>query len=224
MDDGYVYTMVGVGDSGVSPGWRNHEADDSRRPVGLDALCGRRRHQGGHEEGQVTRSQGFEGRHRGQGHGMAEHPVRPDGSDGSLSGNPRCSLPPKGLDTMQKISPFLWFDDNAEEAANLYVSLLKDSKIVSTTRYRHSGPGPRSRVQVMIVVFQLAGEEFIALNGGPDSSSPRRFRSPWTAIPSRKSTPSGRSSPRAARSPVRLARGPLRPLLADRPERVLRAA
>ena len=60
----------------------------------------------------------------------------------------------------QKITPFLWFDNQAEEAANFYVSLFKDSKIVGVTR---SGPGG----SVMIVEFQLAGVEFIALNGGP---------------------------------------------------------
>jgi predicted 3-demethylubiquinone-9 3-methyltransferase (glyoxalase superfamily) len=66
---------------------------------------------------------------------------------------------------MQKITPFLWFDDNAEEAINLYVSLFKDSKIESVTRYGDAGPGPKGTV--MMVTFQLEGQEFMALNGGP---------------------------------------------------------
>jgi predicted 3-demethylubiquinone-9 3-methyltransferase (glyoxalase superfamily) len=66
---------------------------------------------------------------------------------------------------MQKITPFLWFDDNAEEAVNLYVSLFKDSKIESVTRYGDAGPGPKGTV--MMVTFQLEGQEFMALNGGP---------------------------------------------------------
>jgi predicted 3-demethylubiquinone-9 3-methyltransferase (glyoxalase superfamily) len=66
---------------------------------------------------------------------------------------------------MQKITPFLWFDNQAEEAANLYVSIFKNSKIVTVTRYGEAGPGPKG--SAMTVVFQLGGEEFIALNGGP---------------------------------------------------------
>jgi predicted 3-demethylubiquinone-9 3-methyltransferase (glyoxalase superfamily) len=66
---------------------------------------------------------------------------------------------------MQKIVTFLWFDDKAEEAANLYVSLFKDSKIRSIERYGKAGPGPQG--SVMTVSFQLQGQEFIALNGGP---------------------------------------------------------
>jgi predicted 3-demethylubiquinone-9 3-methyltransferase (glyoxalase superfamily) len=66
---------------------------------------------------------------------------------------------------MQKITPFLWFDNQAEEAANFYVSIFKNSKIVTVTRYGEAGPGPEG--SAMTVVFQLGGEEFIALNGGP---------------------------------------------------------
>ena len=65
----------------------------------------------------------------------------------------------------QKITPFLWFNDNAEEAANLYVSLFDDSKILKIARYGEAGPGPSG--SVMTVKFQLAGQEFVALNGGP---------------------------------------------------------
>src|SRR5215510_584588 len=71
---------------------------------------------------------------------------------------------PEG-DYMQKITPFLWFDNQAEEAANFYVSIFKNSKIVTITRYGEAGPGPKG--SVMTVVFQLDGQEMIALNGGP---------------------------------------------------------
>jgi len=66
---------------------------------------------------------------------------------------------------MQQISPFLWFDDQAEEAARFYVSIFKNSKILGVTRYGEAGPGPRG--SVMTVTFELGGQEFIALNGGP---------------------------------------------------------
>ncbi len=66
---------------------------------------------------------------------------------------------------MQKITPFLWFDYNAEEAINFYLSIFKNSKIVSMTRYGEAGPGPKGTV--MAATFQLDGQEFFALNGGP---------------------------------------------------------
>ena len=66
---------------------------------------------------------------------------------------------------MPKITPFLWFDDQAEEAARLYVSLFKNSKLLSVTRYGKAGPGPAG--SVMTVTFELDGQKFIALNGGP---------------------------------------------------------
>jgi len=66
---------------------------------------------------------------------------------------------------MQKISPFLWFDSNAEEAAAFYTSIFKNSKILKIARYGEAGPGPAG--SVMIVHFQIEGQEFIALNGGP---------------------------------------------------------
>jgi predicted 3-demethylubiquinone-9 3-methyltransferase (glyoxalase superfamily) len=67
---------------------------------------------------------------------------------------------------MQKITPFLWFDNKAEEAANFYVSLFKNSRILGVSRYGDTGPGPKG--SVMIVNFQLEGQEFVALNGGPE--------------------------------------------------------
>ncbi len=66
---------------------------------------------------------------------------------------------------MQKITPFLWFDNKAEEAANFYVSIFKNSKVVNVVRYGDAGPGPKGTV--MIVTFQLDGQDFTALNGGP---------------------------------------------------------
>ena len=66
---------------------------------------------------------------------------------------------------MQKITPFLWFNDQAEEAIKFYTSLFKNSKIVSMTRYGDAGPGPKGKV--MSATFQLEGQEFMALNGGP---------------------------------------------------------
>src|SRR5882672_3506211 len=66
---------------------------------------------------------------------------------------------------MQKITPFLWFDGKAEEAMNFYISIFKNSKILSVTRYGEAGPGPKGTV--MTTQFELNGQEFIALNGGP---------------------------------------------------------
>jgi len=65
----------------------------------------------------------------------------------------------------QKITPFLWFDTRAEEAAQFYTSIFKNSKILHVSRYGDAGPGPKG--SVMVVNFQLAGQEFTALNGGP---------------------------------------------------------
>lgn len=66
---------------------------------------------------------------------------------------------------MQKITPFLWFDNQAEEAVNFYTSIFKNSKIGKVTRYGEAGPAPKGTV--MTVTFQLNGQEFVALNGGP---------------------------------------------------------
>jgi predicted 3-demethylubiquinone-9 3-methyltransferase (glyoxalase superfamily) len=66
---------------------------------------------------------------------------------------------------MQKITPFLWFDNNAEEAVNHYLSIFKNSKITKIVRYGDAGPGPKG--SVMTIAFQLEGQDFIALNGGP---------------------------------------------------------
>ena len=66
---------------------------------------------------------------------------------------------------MQKITPFLWFNDNAEEAMNFYISIFKNSKVVSVSRYGDAGPGPKG--SVMVGKFEIEGQEFMALNGGP---------------------------------------------------------
>jgi predicted 3-demethylubiquinone-9 3-methyltransferase (glyoxalase superfamily) len=70
---------------------------------------------------------------------------------------------------VQKITPFLWFNNKAEEAANFYVSIFKNSKIGSIARYGKEGAdvSGRPKGSVMVVTFQLYGQEFIALNGGP---------------------------------------------------------
>lgn len=70
---------------------------------------------------------------------------------------------------MQKITPCLWFDDQAEEAAKFYVSIFKNSKVKSITRYGEAGAqaSRRPKGSVMTVTFEIEGQEFVALNGGP---------------------------------------------------------
>jgi len=65
---------------------------------------------------------------------------------------------------MQKITPFLWFDSQAEEAVKFYTSIFKDSKIISTSYYGEGGPMPKDTV--LVIAFQLNGQEYMALNGG----------------------------------------------------------
>jgi len=69
---------------------------------------------------------------------------------------------------MRGITPFLWFEKQAEEAAKFYVSVFPNSRIKQTTRYGDEGPGPKGTV--MTVAFELDGQEFVALNGGPQFS------------------------------------------------------
>jgi predicted 3-demethylubiquinone-9 3-methyltransferase (glyoxalase superfamily) len=66
---------------------------------------------------------------------------------------------------MQKITPFLWFDDKAEEAMHFYVSIFENSKVGTISRYGDAGPGPKG--SAMSVTFELEGQQFMALNGGP---------------------------------------------------------
>jgi predicted 3-demethylubiquinone-9 3-methyltransferase (glyoxalase superfamily) len=65
----------------------------------------------------------------------------------------------------QKITPYLWFDNNAEEAVNFYVSVFRDAKIVTRSRYGDTGPGAKG--SVMAIAFRLEGQDFVAINGGP---------------------------------------------------------
>ena len=67
---------------------------------------------------------------------------------------------------MQKITPFLWFDDKAEEAMDFYTSIFKNSKVLDVSRYGEGGPGQPGTV--MTATFRLNGQEFLALNGGPE--------------------------------------------------------
>ncbi len=71
---------------------------------------------------------------------------------------------------LQRVTPFLWFEDQAEEAANFYVSIFEKSRITNTTRYNEAGSqaAGRPKDSVMTVSFELAGQEFTALNGGPE--------------------------------------------------------
>jgi predicted 3-demethylubiquinone-9 3-methyltransferase (glyoxalase superfamily) len=69
------------------------------------------------------------------------------------------------MPAIQKITTFLWFDNNAEEAINFYVSIFKNSKLVSLIRHGEAGPGPKGTV--LGATFQLEGQQFFALNGGP---------------------------------------------------------
>ena len=70
---------------------------------------------------------------------------------------------------MRKITPFLWFEDNAEEAVRFYTSIFRNSKVTATSRYDEEGAeaSGRPRGTVMTVAFQLDGQDFVALNGGP---------------------------------------------------------
>lgn len=65
----------------------------------------------------------------------------------------------------QRVTPMLWFDNQAEEAANYYVSIFKNSKVTNVSRYGDTGPGPKG--SVMVAEFELDGQQFTALNGGP---------------------------------------------------------
>jgi predicted 3-demethylubiquinone-9 3-methyltransferase (glyoxalase superfamily) len=76
------------------------------------------------------------------------------------------ATPPREDDTMQKITPCLWFDTEAEEAATFYTSVFPSSKIGDVARYGSGAPRPEG--MVMTVEFELQGQSFVALNGGPD--------------------------------------------------------
>jgi len=89
---------------------------------------------------------------------------RADGSQ--VRQTTRTAEPAKRLEKKaQKITPFLWFDGRAEEAANFYVSIFKNSRLGKVSRYGEDGPGPAGTV--MVAPFELEGQDFLALNGGP---------------------------------------------------------
>jgi predicted 3-demethylubiquinone-9 3-methyltransferase (glyoxalase superfamily) len=97
---------------------------------------------------------------------------------------------------MQKITPFLWFDNSAEEAVKFYTSVFKNSKIGKITRYSEGGPLPAGTY--MTGTFQIEGQEFVALNGGPVFKFTEAISFVVTAKPRRKSIPIGKSSRRMA--------------------------
>ncbi len=99
---------------------------------------------------------------------------------------------------MPKITPFLWFDTQAEEAAEFYTSIFKESRIVDVTLYGPARPGPSG--SVMVVHFQLNGQDFLALNGArPTTRSMSPPHSSSTAVPRTRWTTSGAGLPKEAR-------------------------
>src|SRR5947207_14218864 len=106
---------------------------------------------------------------------------------------------------MKKITPFLWFDSEAEQAAKFYVGIFKNSKIGKITRYGEDGPRPKG--SVMTVEFTLDRVEFVALNPESvrgSSSSPKQSRSRSTARTRMKSIISGRNFPPTVDRPRKL--------------------
>ncbi len=123
---------------------------------------------------------------------------------------------------MDRITPCLWFDTEAEEAAQFYTSVFPNSRVVRVTHYGSAGPRPEG--MVMEVEFELDGRSVLALNGGPavplhrGDLAPGGLRGPGRGRPSL-----GDPLRRRGGGSVRLAQGPLRRLVADRAERPLRA-
>lgn len=99
---------------------------------------------------------------------------------------------------MQLITPFLWFDNNAEEAMNFYVSVFKNSKVKRITRYGEAGPGPAGTV--MTVEFELNGQEFVGLNGGPQFKFTEAVSFTVRCATQEEMTTTGTSSPKAAKN------------------------
>ena len=97
---------------------------------------------------------------------------------------------------MPKITPWLWFDDEAEEAANFYTSVFPNSQIVETTHYGSAGPRPEG--MVLTVLFDLDGQRFGALNGGPQFSFNEANSFEVSCKDQEEATITGTSSPRAA--------------------------
>jgi predicted 3-demethylubiquinone-9 3-methyltransferase (glyoxalase superfamily) len=101
---------------------------------------------------------------------------------------------------MQKITPFLWFDNQAQEAVNFYTSIFENSAIVSITRYGKEGAEASGRPEgsVMTAAFQLAGQEFVALNGGPQFKFTEAISFVVNCESQAKWTITGKSCPKAA--------------------------
>ncbi len=74
---------------------------------------------------------------------------------------------------MEKITPFLWFDNNAEEAMNFYVSVFPNSRVLGVSRFGDAGPGPKGAM--LVGTFELDGREIMALNGGPSQKLTEAF-------------------------------------------------
>ena len=119
---------------------------------------------------------------------------------------------------MQKITPFLWFDNQAEEAMNFYTSIFKNSKIGNVSRYGEAGPGPKG--SVMTATFELEGHEFTALNGGPHFKFTEAI-SLYVNCESQEEVDYfwSKLSEGGQDSAMRLAQGQVRPLVADHPVR-----
>src|SRR5579859_2257624 len=119
-----------------------------------------------------------------------------------------------GEDPMQKITPFLWFDDQAEEAMHFYTSIFKNSKPGRVTRYGKGGPGPEGNV--MSVTFELEGQQFMGLNGGPMFHFTEAI-SLFVDLrnPGRSRRALGKTFRRGREEPMRLAERQVRPFLAD---------
>ena len=123
---------------------------------------------------------------------------------------------------MQKITPFLWFDNQAEEAANFYVSVFKNSKVKRITHYTGEDFSEK-KGQVMTVSFELNGQEFTALNGGPQFKFTEALSFVINCDTQERSIITGRNSPwRREGSGMRMARGQVRTLLADNTGKVFR--
>ena len=115
---------------------------------------------------------------------------------------------------MSKITPCLWFDGTAEEAANFYAALLPDSRVDAVHRAPSDYPSGKAG-DVLMVEFTLMGQPFTGLNGGRSSSSMRRSRSRSSRDAGRGRPPERRAICRAGGRAVRLGQGSLWPLLAD---------
>ena len=120
---------------------------------------------------------------------------------------------------MQKITPFLWFDSQAEEAVNFYVSIFKNSKIGSITPLRRGRA--RAEGSVLTASFELEGQEFTALNGGPHFKFTEAISFVRSSCETQEEVDDywDKLSDGGETAAMRLAQGQVRPLVADRPVR-----